>query len=99
MVNASRLGLDGAGNPAYGVIVDTSEGLEFSPMVYAALRPAMLHCERLAATAEPGESIYIVSRAQDGERVAFTIMDVKTRKLHEQFEVIEKSIAEEDSLL
>lgn len=41
----------------------------------------------------------IVSRARDGERIAFTIMDPRTRKLHQQFEVVEKSISEEDTLM
>ncbi|MEI2701975.1 MAG: hypothetical protein V9E83_06195 [Baekduia sp.] len=99
VVNSARIELEAAGNPAYGIVVADAEGNAVEPMVYAALRPAMQHAERIARSSAPGERVMIVSRARDGERIAFTIMDPRTRKLHQQFEVVEKSISEEDTLM
>lgn len=99
IVNAARLELEGAGNPGYGVLTALNGEFELGPMIYASLRPALSHADRVMAQAEPGEKVYIVSRASEGERIAFTIMDSRSRKLHQQFEVIEKSISEEDTLM
>lgn len=97
IINAARIELEGAGNPGYAVLSALDGQFELGPMIYAALRPALAHADRTAAQAEPGEKVYIVSRAQEGERTMFTIMDSRSRKLHQQFEVIEKSISEEDT--
>lgn len=96
MVNAARIELEAAGNPAYGIVVMTADGFDVEPMVYAQLRPALTHAERVSGLLEPGEQLFIVSRAQDTEQIAFTIMDDRTRKLHQQFEVIEKSLSEQE---
>ncbi|HMS72652.1 MAG TPA: hypothetical protein PKB03_06415, partial [Baekduia sp.] len=86
-----------AGNPAFGLIIESEGELIVEPMIYAALRPAMSHADRSVANADPGEKVYIISRANDGSKIAYTIMDDRTRKLHQQYEVVEKSISEEDS--
>lgn len=99
MVNAARIQLEAAGNPGYGVLTALNGELDLAPLIYASLRPAMSHAERTVAQAEPGEKVYIVSRASEGSRIVFTVMDTRSRKLHEQFEVVEKSLAEEDTLL
>ncbi len=99
MINAARLELEGAGNPGYAVLSAQGGEFELGPMIYASLRPALAHADRTVALAEPGEKVCIVSRATEGQRIVFTVMDSRSRKLHQQFEVIEKSISEEDTVI
>jgi len=96
MVNSVRIALEQAGNPAYVLLIESGGEIAVEPMIYAALRPAAGHAARAVSGCEPGERVFIISRAVEGQRVAFTIMDDQTRKLHQQFEVIEKSISEAD---
>lgn len=100
IINFARLSLEAAGNPAYGIVVETAERLEMQPMIYANLKPVLGHAERIAADAAPGELIYIVSRQiGESQRVVYDVADQLGRKLHRQFEVIERSLADEDTLL
>jgi len=100
IINFARLSLEAAGNPAYGIVIESDGRLQMQPMIYANLKPVLGYAERLAAEAAPGASVYIVSRQiAENQRVVYDVADELGRKLHRQFEVIERSLADEDTLL
>lgn len=100
IVNVVRLALEQAGDPAYALVSERAGGLEVVPVIYAGYKPALAHAERLAERCDDDVRILIVRRqTDDGERVVFDVLDHLGRTLHRQFEVVERSVADEDTLL
>lgn len=100
IVNCARPALDAAGDPAFGVVVETTGRLEVMPVIYASLKPVLGYAERLAHDAVTDERIYIVSRQiVESQRVIYDVADELGHKLHRQVEVIEPSLADEDPLM
>jgi hypothetical protein len=100
IINASRLELESAGNPAYAVaVVDAGGQAHLAPMVFSTVGPAADHASRLnRAVHNTAEHVVIVSRSAAGRRAMFTVVDPRTlRKLHQRLEVIEETFAELDT--
>ena len=98
LITSSRFELEAAGNPAYAIaIVTSAEEVQLSPMVFSNIGPASESGERVAARAQPGERVYLVSRTAADGRAMFIVHDPKTlKKLYQRNEVIEESILEAD---
>lgn len=99
LVDAVRLELQEAGNPAFVVAVRHRGGtIELAPMVFAAVGPAGEFARRVAAeSAGEGELVVIVSRQAARARQSFDVLEpVTLRRLHLQQEVIEQSFLETD---
>jgi len=98
VINAVRLELAEAGNPAFTIVIVDADGeVHLAPMVFSAVGPVGDHARRMAAQVQPGETLLIVSRQASGRRQAFDILDPGTlRRLHRQDEVIEASFVETD---
>ncbi|HEY6762201.1 MAG TPA: hypothetical protein VI318_22065 [Baekduia sp.] len=100
IINACRLELESAGNPAYVVVVvDQEATAHLAPMVFSTVGPAADHAARLNRAAfDTGEQVVIVSRSAAGHRAMFTVVEPRTlRKLHQRLEVIEETFAEMDT--
>jgi hypothetical protein len=99
LVDAVRLDLQEAGNPAFVVAIRDREGVvELAPMVFAAVGPAGDYARRVVADgAGEGEMVLIISRQAARRRQSFDVLEPATlRRLHLQQEVIEQSFAETD---
>ena len=99
LVDAVRLELQEAGNPAFIVAIrDTGGAVHLAPMVFAAVGPAGEYARRVAASAvSDGERVLIVSRQASAKRQSYDVLEPATlRRLHLQQEVIEQSVAETD---
>jgi hypothetical protein len=102
IINASRLELESAGNPAYAVaVVDADGQAHLAPMVFSTVGPAADHASRLNRVVHnTAEQVVIVSRSAAGRRAMFTVVDPRTlRKLHQRLEVIEETFAELDTTI
>ena len=99
LINSARVELESAGNPSFAIAMVFSDGTEIVPVVFATLKPAVVHADRMKAGADAPQAVYIVGRHVEGDRIAFTVMDSRSRKLHTQFEIVERSFAEEDKPL
>jgi hypothetical protein len=100
IINAARLELESAGNPAYAVAVaDQGAEVQLAPIVFSTVGPAADHATRLGRAAlATGEQVVIVSRSAAGRRAMFTVVEPRTlRKLHQRLEVIEETFAEMDT--
>jgi hypothetical protein len=99
LVDAVRLELQEAGNPAFIVAIRDGGGeVDLAPMVFAAVGPAGEYARRMAAsTLADGERVLIVSRQATSRRQSYDVLEpVSLRRLHLQQEVIEQSFAETD---
>jgi hypothetical protein len=99
LVDAVRLDLQEAGNPAFAIAIREPGGaVNLAPMVFAAVGPAGEYARRvLASGGGDGEMVLIVSRQAAGRRQSFDVLEPATlRRLHLQQEVIEPSFAETD---
>jgi hypothetical protein len=94
VVEAVRLELEEAGNPAYILVVVDGEGRGHSiPIIFSAVGPASGHAARLAPQLGAGEQLVIASRHASRTRQTFNILEpAGLRKLHVQDEVIEASV-------
>ncbi|WCB93997.1 hypothetical protein DSM104299_02725 [Baekduia alba] len=102
IINAARLELESAGNPAYAVsVIEPNGQAHLAPMVFSTVGPATDHATRLGRAAfDTGEQIVIVSRSAAGRRAMFTVVEPRTlRKLHQRLEVIEETFAELDTTI
>jgi hypothetical protein len=99
LVDAVRLELQEAGNPAFIVAIrDAGGGVHLAPMVFAAVGPAGEYARRVSAAAvADGERVLIVSRQATTRRQSYDVLEpISLRRLHLQQEVIEQSFAETD---
>jgi hypothetical protein len=99
LVDAVRLDLQEAGNPAFVVAIRDREGeVQLAPMVFSAVGPAGEFARRVAAeSSADGEMVLIISRQAARRRQSFDVLEPGTlRRLHLQQEVIEQSFAETD---
>jgi hypothetical protein len=99
LVDAVRLELQDAGNPAFIIAIRDAGGtVHLAPMVFAAVGPAGEYARRVAASAvAEGERVLIVSRQATARRQSYDVLEPGTlRRLHLQQEVIEQSFAETD---
>jgi hypothetical protein len=96
LIDAVRLELQDAGNPAFIVAVRDAAGApQLSPMVFAAVGPAAAYAERVATSAAGDERVLIISRQASHDRQFFDVLEPATlRRLHLHQEVIEASVAE-----
>ena len=99
LIATARPELESAGSPSYVLVGTAGDICQVISLVYSSLKPAVAQYERVVQQAEPGEEVFIVARAVDRERVIWTVMDGRTRSLHRQLEVIERSFADEDRLM
>lgn len=98
-VKSARLELEAASSPAYVVVlVDEGRRVHASPVVFSALKPADDQARHFASRRAIGEEVYVVSRVAERGRQVFTVLQPGTlRKLHTQHEVVEATLAEEQS--
>jgi|tagenome__1003787_1003787.scaffolds.fasta_scaffold20652374_2 hypothetical protein len=98
LVDAVRLDLQEAGNPAFVVAVRDAQGeVDLAPMVFAAVGPAGEYARRLASGGPGEETVVIISRQAVRRRQSFDIIEPATlRRLHLQQEVIEETFLETD---
>jgi hypothetical protein len=99
LIDAVRLELQEAGNPAFIVAIRDGAGTpHLSPMVFAAVGPAGEYARRVGtSTVAEGERVLIVSRQATTRRQTFDVLEPATlRRLHLQQEVIEQSVVETD---
>jgi hypothetical protein len=99
LVDAVRLELQDAGNPAFIIAIREASGtVHLAPMVFAAVGPAAEYARRVAASAlSDGERVLIISRQATARRQSYDVLEPATlRRLHLQQEVIEPSFAETD---
>ena len=99
LVDAVRLELQDAGNPAFIVAIRDAGGtVHPAPMVFAAVGPAAEYARRIGASdAADGERVLIISRQATARRQSYDVLEPATlRRLHLQQEVIERSVAETD---
>jgi hypothetical protein len=98
IVNAVRLELQEAGNPAFIVaVVDADGAAHVAPMVFSAVGPSSDYVRRMLPALAAGERAVIVSRQASRTRQAFSVLDpTSLRKLHLLEEVIEATLAETD---
>lgn len=98
LVDAVRLELQEAGNPAFVVAVRDARGeVDLAPMVFAAVGPAGEYARRLASGGPADETVLIISRQAVRRRQSFDVLEPGTlRRLHLQQEIIEESFAESD---
>jgi hypothetical protein len=99
LVDAVRLELQDAGNPAFVIAIRDAGGtVQLAPMVFAAVGPAGEYARRIAASdLLDGERVLIVSRQATARRQSYDVLEPATlRRLHLQQEVIEQSFAETD---
>jgi hypothetical protein len=96
LVNAVRLELEAAGNPAFvTAVVDGSGTTHASPVVFSSIGPAADHAHHVALAAADGETVLIVSRQSEGPRQLYSVLAPGTlKRLHAQHEVIETAVAE-----
>jgi hypothetical protein len=94
LIDAVRLELHEAGNPAFLIaVVDADGSVHIAPMIFSAVGPSSDHALRMLPSLAPGQRLVVVSRHASPRRQAFNVLDPKTlRKLHVQDEVIESSI-------
>jgi hypothetical protein len=99
LVDAVRLELQEAGNPAFIVAIrDAGGNVHLSPMVFAAVGPAGEYARRVAGSSlAEGERVLIISRQATARRQSYDVLEpVSLRRLHLQQEVIEQSFVETD---
>ena len=98
IVDAVRLELQEAGNPAFIVaVVAGHDAVQVAPMIFSAVAPASDYARRMAGNLGPGERVLLVSRHASRRRQAFNVLDPATlKKLHVQDEVIEAAFIESD---
>jgi hypothetical protein len=98
IVDAVRLELQEAGNPAFIVaLVDADGRVHVAPMIFSAVGPSNDHALRMLPGLGPGERLLLVSRHASRRRQAFNVLEPKTlRKLHVLDEVIEAAFIETD---
>ena len=96
VLEAVRLELEAAGNPAYTVAVVDADGRAHpGPIVYSRREPAIAHARRMSVG--EGETLVIVTREVVDRRARFTILDrTGATRLHEQLEVVESSLVQDD---
>jgi hypothetical protein len=97
IVNAVRLELEAAGNPAYvTVIVDGAGAVHASPIVFSSIGPASDHAARVAREITGAEHVMIASRHASGRRQIYNLLAPFTlKRLHVQHEVIERALADD----
>lgn len=96
LVEAVRLELEAAGNPAYiAVIRDAGGGVHALPVVFSSIGPAADHARRVAADIADGEELFLVSRQADGKRQVYSVLAPLTlKRLHTRAEVVEQPLGD-----
>jgi hypothetical protein len=97
IIHAVRLELEAAGNPAYvTVIVDAAGAVHVSPIVFSSIGPASDHAARVARELTGAGQVMIASRHASGRRQIYNVLAVFTlKRLHVQYEVIERTLADD----